>query len=159
MSPMLKALIPLIAVAASGLLAAAPPKVETLAIGEKAPPFSLQGVDGKTWTLDDFSKARIVVVVFTCNHCPDARAASGRIREVAADYKTKGVELVAISGNDPRGLRLDEIGYSVWGDSFEEMKHHAKENGWKFPYPPRRLQNSSSGCRYPRTGNPELQPI
>lgn len=131
---MRKGLIPLIVAAACGLLVAAPPKVETLAIGAKAPPFSLKGVDGKTWTLDDVSAARILVLVFTCNHCPDARAASGRIREVAADYKDKGVTLVAISGNDPRGLRLDEIGYSVWGDSFEEMKHHAKENGWEFPY-------------------------
>lgn len=79
-------------------------KIETLEIGAKAPPFELPGVDGKTYTLDSFSDAKAVVLIFTCNHCPDAVAARGRIQWLANDYADKGVEVVAISGNDPEAL-------------------------------------------------------
>jgi hypothetical protein len=44
----------------------------TLAIGSKAPDFSLPGIDGKTHTLADYSSAKILAIVFTCNHCPRA---------------------------------------------------------------------------------------
>jgi len=46
----------------------------TLAIGSKAPSFSLKGVDGKTYTLASFAKYKILVIIFTCNHCPTAQA-------------------------------------------------------------------------------------
>jgi peroxiredoxin len=84
--------------------------------------------------LDDFADARVLVVVFTCNHCPTAQAYEERIMQLHADYRDKGVSLVAISPNDPLALRLDELGYSDIGDSFEEMKRHAKRRGFKFPY-------------------------
>ncbi len=127
-------LLPILAAAAMALPAAAEPRVETLAIGAAAPDFSLPGTDGRTWRLADFADAKALVVVFTCNHCPDARAASGRIRALDESFRDRGVRVVAISGNDPLALRLDETGYSVWGDSFEEMKHHAREHQWAFPY-------------------------
>lgn len=115
-----------------GRLAAVEPK--TLEIGAKAPDFSLPGVDGRQYKLADFDKANILVIVFTCNHCPTAQAYEERIKKLAADYQSKGVALVAISPNDPKAIRLDELGYTDMSDSFEEMKIRAKDMEYNFPY-------------------------
>lgn len=114
------------------LMAAEPPPV--LAIGVKAPDFNLPGTDGKPHGLNEFAEAKVLVVIFTSNHCPEARAAAPRMAEFDAKYRSKGVAFVAIGGNHPDALRPDELGYSPFGDSFEEMKPFAEENGWKFPY-------------------------
>ena len=74
------------------------------------------------------------MVVFTANHCPTAQAYESRIMQFAADYKDKGVAVVAISPNDPLAVRLDELGYTDLGDSFEEMKIRAAERKFNFPY-------------------------
>jgi peroxiredoxin len=116
------------------LAAAAAEQPRTLDIGTPAPDFKLPGVDGKTYTLADFADARILVIVFTCNHCPTAQAYEKRIKAIDADYKDKGVRLVAISPNDPNAIRLDELGYTDLSDSFEEMKVRAKEHDFRFPY-------------------------
>ncbi|BDS08892.1 hypothetical protein NT6N_39320 [Oceaniferula spumae] len=131
---LLSAVYPLMAIATSASLIAKPEPVKTLAIGADAPDFSLPGVDGKNYTLKDYSEAKALVLVFTCNHCPDARAARGKVIALHEDYKDKGVAVVAISGNDDKALRLDELGYSVYGDSLEDMKNVAKEEGYKFAY-------------------------
>jgi len=109
-------------------------EIKTLEIGAKAPDFSLPGVDGKRHKLSDYRKAKILVIVFTCNHCPTAQAYEDRIKALAADYKDKGVTLVAISPNDPKAVRLDELGYTDVGDSLKEMKIRAKDRGFNFPY-------------------------
>jgi peroxiredoxin len=109
-------------------------EVQTLEIGAAAPEFNLPGVDGKTYRLGDFSAAKVLVVIFTCNHCPTAQAYEDRIIKLHADYSDKGVALVAISPNDPLAVRLDELGYTDIGDSFDDMKIHAKRRGFKFPY-------------------------
>jgi peroxiredoxin len=109
-------------------------EVNTLEIGAPAPELDLPGVDGKTYRLDDFAEARILVVIFTCNHCPTAQAYESRIMQLHADYRDQGVALVAISPNDPLAVRLDELGYTDVGDSFEDMKLHAERQGFKFPY-------------------------
>jgi thiol-disulfide isomerase/thioredoxin len=114
--------------------AADPPGLKTLPIGAEAPDFNLPGVDGRSYTLKDFGGARVLVVVFTCNHCPTAQAYEDRIIKLQADYKDKGVALVAISPNDPLAVRLDELGYTDLGDSFEDMKLRAKARGFRFPY-------------------------
>ena len=114
--------------------ALAPCRADTLEIGSPAPDFQLPGVDGKTYSLDSFRDAEILVIVFTCNHCPTAQAYEARIKQLAADYKDKKVALVAISPNDPQALRLDELGFSDLGDSFEDMKIRAKDHGFNFPY-------------------------
>lgn len=113
---------------------AQPETIKTLAIGSQAPDFSLPGVDGKNNTLNDFSASKVLVAIFTCNHCPDARAARGKVIALHNDYQKKGVAVVAISGNDDKALRLDEIGYSVYGDSLEDMKNVAEEEKYTFPY-------------------------
>src|SRR5258706_15354796 len=87
------------------------PKYPPLAIGSSAPDFKLPGVDGKTWRLKDFSKAKILAVIFTCNHCPTAQAYEERIKQLVIDYKSRGVALVAINSNSATGVRFDELGY------------------------------------------------
>lgn len=109
-------------------------RIVPLDIGAQAPDFDLPGVDGRNYQLSDFAKANILVVVFTANHCPTAQAYEGRIVDLATDYKDKGIAVVAISPNDPLAVRLDELGYSDLGDSFEEMKIRAKERKFNFPY-------------------------
>jgi peroxiredoxin len=118
----------------AGTCRAAPPDVETLAIGAAAPDFTLPGVDGRTHRLKDFAGAKILVVLFTCNHCPTAQAYEDRIIKLHADYKDRGVALVAISPNDPKAVRLDELGYTDLSDSLAEMKVRARDRGFKFPY-------------------------
>lgn len=116
--------------AASG----AEPAIPTLPLAAAAPDFNLPGVDGRIWALKDFAPARALVVVFTCNHCPTARYYEERLKQIAADYKAKGVALVAIMPNDPKSVRLDELGWTDLGDSFEEMKLRAQEQRFNFPY-------------------------
>src|SRR5215831_18072640 len=99
----------------------------TLAIGAKAPAFSLPGVDGKTYSLASFKNAKLLVIVFTCNHCPTAQAYEQRIMQLAKEYTSKGVAVVAIMPNDPDAIRLDELGYTDLGDSYAEMKIRAKQ--------------------------------
>ncbi|MGN6494506.1 MAG: redoxin family protein [Agriterribacter sp.] len=106
----------------------------TLAIGAKAPDFSLKGVDDKTYTLSSFSDKKILVVIFTCNHCPTAQAYEDRIIKITNDYAAKGVGVVAISPNDPNSITLSELDYTDLSDSFEEMKIRAKEKRFNFPY-------------------------
>ncbi len=106
----------------------------TLPIGAAAPDFSLTGVDGKIYSLSSFRDARILVVVFTCNHCPTAQAYEDRIIQLTKDYSDKGVSVVAIMPNDPSAIRLDELGYTDMGDSYEEMKIRAKQKHFNFPY-------------------------
>jgi thiol-disulfide isomerase/thioredoxin len=114
--------------------AAAGPEVRTLPLGAAAPDFKLPGVDGRTYSLADFAGAKVLVIVFTCNHCPTAQAYEDRIIRLNAEYRGKGVALVAINPNDPRAVRLDELGYTDLGDSFADMKIRAKAKGFSFPY-------------------------
>ncbi len=110
------------------------PSVPTLAIGASAPDFDLPGVDGKHYTLGSFAKAKVLVIVFIANHCPTAQAYEGRIEKLHADFRDRGVQVVLVSPNDPKALRLDEQGYSDLGDTLEEMKIRAKDRGWTMPY-------------------------
>jgi peroxiredoxin len=110
------------------------PLVPTLAIGAPAPDFDLPGVDGRRYSLKSFASARVLVVVFTCNHCPTAQAYEDRIQKLHDEYAGKGVALVAISPNDPKAVRLDELGYTDLSDSLEEMKVRAHDKGFTFPY-------------------------
>jgi peroxiredoxin len=110
------------------------PPPRTLEIGASAPDFDLPGVDGKRHKLADFAAAKVLAVIFTCNHCPTAQAYEERIKKMHADYAGKGAAIMAISPNDPLAVRLDELGYTDVGDSFDDMKLRAKERGFKFPY-------------------------
>jgi thiol-disulfide isomerase/thioredoxin len=110
------------------------PMPPTLAIGAAAPDFCLQGIDDQKHCLKDYAASKILVLVFTCNHCPTAQLYETRIKQLAADYKDRGVALVAIEANNPKAVQLDELGYTDVSDSFEEMKIRAKFRGFDYPY-------------------------
>jgi peroxiredoxin len=124
----------LVLLGAAGATLADPPGLKTLPIGSAAPDFRLPGVDGNTYSLQDFAGSRVLVVIFTCNHCPTAQAYEDRIARLHAEYRDKGVAVVAISPNDPAAVRLDELGYTDLGDSFEDMKIRAKDHHYAYPY-------------------------
>lgn len=98
-----------------------------LPIGAAAPDFNLPATDGKNYTLSSFADAKVLAVVFTCNHCPTAQAYEERIKQLTSDYAGKGMRLVAIMPNNAEGLRYDELGYTDLGDSFDDMKQRAKD--------------------------------
>jgi peroxiredoxin len=108
--------------------------IPILAIGAPAPDFCLPGIDGQRHCLQEYAASKVLVIVFTCNHCPTAQLYEQRIRQLAAEYKDKGVALVAIEPNHPTAVRLDEMGYTDVGDSFEEMKTRAAYRQFNFPY-------------------------
>jgi peroxiredoxin len=108
--------------------------VKTLEIGSIAPAFSLPGVDGKMYTLNSFSKSKVLVIIFTANHCPTAQAYEDRILQLYKDFHTQGAEFVLVSSNNPNALCLEEMGYTDLGDSFEEMKIRAMDKNFPMPY-------------------------
>ena len=116
----------------ASLMGAEDPK--TLETGAAAPAFSLPGVDGKTYTLDSFKAGKLLVIIFTANHCPTAQAYEDRILQLYKEYHPKGVEFAMVSPNNPQAVCLEEIGYSDLGDSFEEMKIRAKDQKYPMPY-------------------------
>jgi thiol-disulfide isomerase/thioredoxin len=111
-----------------------PPDAKTLQLGDRAPNFRLLGIDGRQHTLDDYKSAKLLMVVFLSNHCPYSHAAETRLLPLAREFKSKGLDVVAINPNSPDGIRIDELGYSKYNDSYEEMKVYAREAGFPFPY-------------------------
>ncbi|WP_192347061.1 redoxin domain-containing protein [Algoriphagus sp. Y33] len=108
--------------------------VRKLAIGDAAPPFNLPGIDGSYHKLEDYSDADVLVINFTCNHCPTAQAYEDRFIDVVNDYREKKVAFVAISSNSPIGILPEELGYTDLSDTFEEMKIRADDKSYNFPY-------------------------
>jgi thiol-disulfide isomerase/thioredoxin len=106
----------------------------TLAIGATAPDFCLPGIDGQNHCLKEYAAAKILVIAFTCNHCPTAQLYETRIKQLVEDYKDKGVALIAIEPNNPGSVRLDELGWTDVGDSFEDMKIRAAYRHFNFAY-------------------------
>ncbi len=113
---------------------AAETHVPTLPTGSQMPSFELPGIDGKIYRSSDWATNKVLVVVFTCNHCPTAQLYEGRIKALAADYASKDVALVAIQPNNPKAIRLDELGYTDVSDSFRDMKIRAAYRKFNFPY-------------------------
>jgi peroxiredoxin len=97
----------------------------TIEVGKLAPAFRLPGVDERDWALEDFAKCRIVVLVFSCNHCPFVVGSEERMLAFQHDFGSRGVQLVAINSNETDNHP---------GDSFEKMVERAKELSFSFPY-------------------------
>ncbi len=106
----------------------------TLAAGSPAPDFSLPGVDGKTHRLADYADSPVLVVVFTCNHCPIAQMYEQRIQQLETEYHDRGVAVVAIQPNDPKAIRIDELDSSDVSDGLEEMKIRFEYKNLHYPY-------------------------
>ena len=105
-----------------------------LPLGSPAPDFALPGTDGQIHRLSDYGSSPILVVVFTCNHCPIAQMFEQRVEKLAADYKDRGVAVVAIQPNDPKALRIDELDSSDTSDSLAEMKIRVQYKHLTYPY-------------------------
>ncbi len=97
----------------------------TLQIGEKAPDFDLPGIDGRNYTLDDCRDAKLLVVVFSCNHCPYVTGSEDRMKALYNDYAPKGVAMIAINSNETENHPTD---------SFDHMVEHAREENLPWPY-------------------------
>jgi thiol-disulfide isomerase/thioredoxin len=106
----------------------------TLAIGSPAPDFSLPGIDGKTHTLAEYKAAKVLAIVFTCDHCPTAQLYESRLKKLVEDYKNESVQFVMIQPNDPDAVRLDELAWTDVGDGLEDMKIRAAYRHFNFPY-------------------------
>lgn len=98
----------------------------TLEIGQQAPAFSnLPGVDGKNHSLADFAEAKLLVVVFSCNHCPYVVGSEDRMNELYDEYQPKGVELIAINSNETENHPTDTL---------EHMVERARDSSFRFAY-------------------------
>ncbi|HEY2470003.1 MAG TPA: redoxin domain-containing protein [Terracidiphilus sp.] len=105
-----------------------------LALGSAAPSFTLPGVDGKIHKLSDYAASPVLVVVFTCDHCPVAQVYEQRIEKLYKDYGSRGVAVVAIQGNDPKALTIDELDSSDTSDTLAEMKIRVAWKHLHYPY-------------------------
>jgi peroxiredoxin len=94
-------------------------------IGDSATDFRLKNVDNNMVSLSDYTDAKGFIVIFTCNHCPYAKAYQDRIIALNDKYAGLGYPVIAINPNDPK---VEPI------DSFEGMQQRAKEKGFTFPY-------------------------
>jgi len=108
---------------AAGMACAAGRFNKVVAIGDQAPDWTdIAGTDGKQHNLSDYKDAKVIVEVFTCNHCPVAQLYEDRLIQLQKDYEAKGVKLIAISVS------------KVQGDGLEDMKAKVEERGFNFPY-------------------------
>jgi peroxiredoxin len=116
-----------------------------LRIGDPAPAFSLPGTDGRAHSLDSLSGKPVLVVVFSCNHCPYVQAYEDRLVAVQRDYAGRGVQVIAINSND-------DMNYPE--DSFERMVARAKAKGFNFLY--LRDASQATAKAYGATHTPQL---
>jgi peroxiredoxin len=94
-------------------------------VGDKAMDFKLKNIDGKMVSLADYTQAKGFIVVFTCNHCPFAKAYEDRIIALDKKYKSQGYPVIAINPNDPK---------AVAEDNYATMQQRAKAKNYTFPY-------------------------
>ena len=80
----------------------------SLALGAPLPDFQLKGVDDRVYTPADFAAAKILMIVFTCNHCPTAQAYEERIKRLTAEYTPRGVAVVAINPNSAKAVAASD---------------------------------------------------
>jgi len=95
----------------------------TMPIGSGAVEFNLPATDGKTYSLGDFKDSEVLVLFFTCNHCPYVLGSDEETRKTAEKYKSKDVSFVAINSNSKN---------TYTDDDFSHMVSRMKE--YKFPW-------------------------
>uniref|UniRef100_A0A832G6K6 Thioredoxin family protein n=1 Tax=Ignavibacterium album TaxID=591197 RepID=A0A832G6K6_9BACT len=118
---------------------------DKLKIGSKAPDFNLLGVDNKFYSLDSFADKKILIVIFSCNHCPYVQAYEQRIISIQKDFAEKGVQIVAINSNEDKNYPED---------SFDEMIKRSSEKQFNFPY--LRDETQEVAKAYGATHTPEI---
>ena len=118
---------------------------DKLKIGSKAPDFNLLGVDNKFYSLDSFADKKILIVIFSCNHCPYVQAYEQRIISIQKEFSEKGVQIVAINSNEDKNYPED---------SFDEMIKRSNEKQFNFPY--LRDETQEVAKAYGATHTPEI---
>lgn len=108
-------------------LSGTPHAAHAVEIGQTIPmrDARMENVDGRSVTLGDTTRERGLLVIFTCNTCPWARAWEDRIVALGNTYGARGVGVIAINSNDSRRVAADGI---------EEMQRRARARGYAFPY-------------------------
>ena len=97
----------------------------TLELGESIRDFSLPGVDGRNWSPGDFADAKVLIINFTCNHCPFVTGSQDRVDRLYAEYAPQGVRMIAINSNETDNHP---------NDSFDDMVKRARELDLQYPY-------------------------
>ncbi|MFQ5951327.1 MAG: thioredoxin family protein [Candidatus Geothermarchaeales archaeon] len=120
-------------------------ETQRLKLLSKAPAFALPGVEGNDHALEDFDEKEVLVVAFSCNHCPTVRAYEDRMIAFQRDYAEREVVLVAINSNDPTNYPEDR---------FEKMGERSREKGFNFPY--LRDRDQTVATAYGATHTPEF---
>jgi peroxiredoxin len=106
----------------------------TLKIGAAAPEFNLQGIDGKKHTLAEYKNSQVLAIMFICNHCPASQLYEERMLKMVDDYKSKGVQFLAIQPNAVSAITQHELNFTDVDDSLSSMIVHAKFKKFNFPY-------------------------
>ncbi len=114
-------------VSAALLAIAGAAQAESLKIGDKIPQANtkMKNVDGKEVSIADVAGKNGTLVVFSCNHCPFAKAWESRMVAIGNAAASKGIGAITINSNDPN---------SYPEDSLAVMQQHAKDKGYQFPY-------------------------
>ena len=92
----------------------------TLSLGEPALDFRLPATDGRTYQLSDFEDADVLVVFFTCNHCPYVIGSDEVTRQTADTFASRGVRFVGVNSNSKRTHPEDDFEHMV-----ARMNEHA----------------------------------
>lgn len=111
--------------------------------GTSAPDFSLPGTDNQTYSLQDFADADVLVVVFTCNHCPYAQASRPVLIDLHNAYSERSVQFVAINPNDEAAYPLDSL-------------VHMQEERYEYPFPYLRDASQEAALAYGAVCTPDL---
>jgi len=102
-----------------------PTESKPIELGTPCPSFDLLAVDGKRYTRESFAHSKLMVVAFTCNHCPYVQAYEQRLMNLVKAFSPKGVSFIGINANDSK---------SYPEDSYDGMKERAKKLGFNFHY-------------------------
>lgn len=116
-----------------------------ISIGTTSPDFNLKATDNNSYNLSSFSDKKLLVIMFTCNHCPFVKAYEDRLIQIQKDYSDKSVSLVAINSNET-------INYPE--DTFEKMQIRVTEKSYNFPY--LRDEDQSVASSYGASFTPEI---
>ena len=98
-----------------------------LPLGTKMPSFELLGIDGKTYTNEDFADKLGTLVMFICNHCPFVKHVNDELVNLTNELLAQNIGVIGINSNDSSKEKYAE-------DSFEKMKEYSQQLGYKFPY-------------------------
>ena len=109
-------------------------EVEALPLGAEAPGFYLPGADGRFYKNSDFDRSKLLLVFFTCNHCPESQMYEDQLIDLVDDYRRKKLQVVCISPNSPLAVLYEDLRYSDLNDDYNSMMIRAQVKEFNFPY-------------------------